>query len=392
MHPKTPDPSAMMIALIGMASLATAMGVGRFAFTPLMPLMQAHGTLSFSQGAWLAGANYFGYLVGALVCIARRPEPQRGVCAALVAVAVFTLAMGVTARFDLWLALRFAAGVASACALVSVSAWALPALSQCGRAGLSGCVFGGVGIGIALVGSAGLAAGVARTEPATVWLMLGTASAVVALAAWSLMGRPAIHGPPVVSSRVRFGSGEFRLILCYGIFGFGYIIPATFLPAMAREWVDDPAVFGLAWPVFGAMAAISTVLGAATLRHSSPHRIWISALLLMTVGVLAPVLMRNLGSLLLAAVCVGGTFMVITMAGMLEARRFKQANRLAAAMTASFATGQLLGPVAVGLSASLGVPSIAGPSLLAAAGLLVSAWLLTSQGKGNSDLGTSAIG
>jgi len=84
---------------------------------------------------------------------------------------------------------------------------------------------------------------------------------------------------------------------------------------MAREWVDDPAVFGLAWPVFGAMAAISTVLGAATLRHSSPHRIWISALLLMTVGVLAPVLMRNLGSLLLAAVCVGGTFMVITMAG-----------------------------------------------------------------------------
>jgi hypothetical protein len=97
----------------------------------------------------------------------------------------------------------------------------------------------------------------------------------------------------------------------------------------------------------------------------------------MTVGVLAPALVRNVGSVLLGAVCVGGTFMVITMAGMLEARRHAaSAGKLMAAMTAAFATGQLLAPLVVGLTASQGLVSIAGPSLLAAAGLLASAGML----------------
>ena len=49
------------------------MGVGRFAFTPLLPLMQAHDGLSLGQGAWLAGANYLGYAVGALACSVAPP-------------------------------------------------------------------------------------------------------------------------------------------------------------------------------------------------------------------------------------------------------------------------------------------------------------------------------
>lgn len=377
MELKTDGLGAPMITLLGLGALASAMGVGRFAFTPLMPLMQAHGTLSFGQGAWLAGANYCGYLVGALACIVRPPEPQRAARAAMVAVAVLTLAMGMTARVDLWLMLRFVAGVASAYVLVSVSAWALPALGRLGHPGWSGWVFAGVGIGITAVGAAGLAAGMARIEPATLWVILGAASAVVSALSWSPMGRPTTCVSAYSPSLERFRAGEWRLIVCYGLFGFGYIIPATFLPAMARDLVDDPGVFGWAWPVFGAVAAISTVLAARALRHLSPRRIWISALLIMTVGVLAPVFVRNVGSVLLGAVCVGGTFMVITMAGMLEARRYAaSAGKLVAAMTAAFATGQLLAPLVVGLTASQGLVSIAGPSLLAAVGLLVSAGML----------------
>jgi predicted MFS family arabinose efflux permease len=377
MHLKTDNLGAPTIALLAMAALASAMGVGRFAFTPLMPLMQVHGTLSFEQGAWLAGANYCGYLVGALACIARPPEPQRAARAAMVAVAVLTLAMGMTARVELWLVLRFAAGVASAYVLVSVSAWALPALGRLGHSDWAGWVFAGVGIGIAAVGAVGLAAGMARIEPAPLWVVLGAASAVVSALSWSPMRRRGIRVSAVAQSHVRFRASEWRLILCYGIFGFGYIIPATFLPAMAREMVDDPAVFGWAWPVFGAVAAVSTILASRTLRYWSPRRLWIPALLIMTVGVLAPVFVRNVGSLLLAAVCVGGTFVVITMVGMLEARRYAgQAGKLMAAMTAAFATGQLLGPLAVGMLASQGIQSLTGPSLLAASGLLVSAWML----------------
>ena len=380
MQSKTDAVGAPMIAVLGLASLASAMGVGRFAFTPLMPLMQADGALSFGQGAWLASANYCGYLVGALACIVRPPEPQRAARVAMVAVALLTLAMGMTARVELWFVLRFAAGVASAYVLVSVSAWALPALTRLGHPGWSGWVFAGVGVGITAVGAVGLAAGMARIKPATLWAILGGVSAVVSALSWSPMGRPTTLVSAVAPSLKRFRAGEWRLIVCYGIFGFGYIIPATFLPAMARELVDDPGVFGWAWPVFGAVAAMSTVLAARALRRWSSRQIWISALLTMTVGVLAPVLVRNIGSVLLGAVCVGGTFMVITLAGMLEARRHAApAGKLMAAMTAAFATGQLLGPLVVGLTASHGLESIAGPSWLAAAGLLISAGMLRQE-------------
>lgn len=56
------------IVLAGMLSLATAMGIGRFAFTPLLPMMLHDGVVSLAGASWLASANYIGYLVGALFC------------------------------------------------------------------------------------------------------------------------------------------------------------------------------------------------------------------------------------------------------------------------------------------------------------------------------------
>ena len=47
------------------------MGIGRFAFTPLLPLMVRDGALPQNAGAWLAASNYLGYLVGALMAAAR---------------------------------------------------------------------------------------------------------------------------------------------------------------------------------------------------------------------------------------------------------------------------------------------------------------------------------
>jgi MFS family permease len=370
--------SALNIVLVGLAALASAMGVGRFAFTPLFPLMQAHDGLSLGQGAWLASANYLGYWVGALACSVAPPMPRTGARFGLVAVAICTLAMGVTGSGDAWLALRFGAGVASACVLVGVSAWALPALAERGRSAWSGWVFAGVGVGIGAAGLAGLVAGVAGYEPGRVWLLLGAISAVVAAGTWG----PLQASAPIPASGARLvappGAPEWRLIVCYAGFGFGYIIPATFLPAMAREVIGDPAVFGWIWPAFGATAAASTVIGAMYFQHAAPRRLWAASLLVMAIGVLAPALFPGVWTLLAAAVCVGGTFMVTTMAGMQEARRLAGAGapRLMAALTAAFALGQLTGPIVVGLAASRGSHGLAAPSMLAAACLLTSAWAL----------------
>ena len=54
------------VAFAGLAALAVAMGIGRFAFTPLLPMMQDDAGVSLAQGGYLASANYLGYLAGAL--------------------------------------------------------------------------------------------------------------------------------------------------------------------------------------------------------------------------------------------------------------------------------------------------------------------------------------
>jgi predicted MFS family arabinose efflux permease len=98
----------------------------------------------------------------------------------------------------------------------------------------------------------------------------------------------------------------------------------------------------------------------------------------MAVGLLAPAVRMSLPTLIVSAVCVGGTFMVLTMAGLQEARRVAghSAPRLMAAMTAAFALGQLIGPFTVNLVGSSGRGSVALPYAIAAAVLLVGAFAL----------------
>lgn len=370
--------SAGRAAWIGLAGLAAAMGIGRFAFTPMLPLMQAHGLLDLDQGAWLAGANYLGYLVGALACTLLAPAPLRLARGGLAAVAVSTLAMAVTTGVPWWLALRFAAGVASACVLVGVSAWALATLAAAGRAQQAGLVFAGVGCGIALAGGIGLAAGVTGLAPAPGWALLGAASAVVAAAVWLALPAGGGQATRAAGPRPAFGAADWRLVLCYGGFGFGYIVPATYLPALARERLGDPALFGWVWPVFGLAAAASTLIASRLFRAAPARRLWAAAQAVMALAVLAVVWRPTLAGLLACAVGVGGTFMVMTMAGLQEARRSAGAHapRLMAAMTAAFAAGQLIGPFTIGLFDAAPDAAMRGPHLLAAALLLAGALAL----------------
>jgi hypothetical protein len=342
-------------ALAGLAALAAAMGIGRFAFTPLLPLMQESEGLSLAQGGWLASANYLGYFTGALLATRVRP----GLVFSLVAIAVTTLAMGLVHGMAAWLALRFAAGVASAWVLVQVSAWALPRLN----ARLAGVVFAGVGTGMALAGAACLALMQLGASAAQAWIALGIVAAAIALALSLVSTQDAAQ--PVKAPAFAWSSEARRLVLCYGAFGFGYIIPATYVPAMARAVLPDPALFGWAWPIFGAAAAASTLFAPRAFGH---RRLWAASALVMAAGVAAPIAVPGAAGVLLSALLVGATFMVITMAGMQEARAVAHAAAapLMAAMTAAFAAGQIAGPLVVsalahmkgGVAAALAAASV----------------------------------
>lgn len=148
------------VALAGMAALATAMGIGRFAFTPLLPMMLHDGVVTLAGGSWLATANYIGYLAGALLCmplpwLARRwrAVPGAAVLArlGLAATVLLTLCMALPLPAA-WPALRLAAGVASALVFVNISGWCMVRLVALGRPAMGGLIFCGPGLGIVLSG------------------------------------------------------------------------------------------------------------------------------------------------------------------------------------------------------------------------------------------------
>jgi predicted MFS family arabinose efflux permease len=358
------------------------MGIGRFAFTPILPMMQQDAGVSIAAGAWLAAANYVGYLVGALsVMFVPIPAPT-AIRAGLVTIGVTTLAMGLHDAFAGWLVLRALAGVASAWVLICTSAWCLERLQPLRRPMLESTVFAGVGAGIALAGAACLAFMRLGTTSARAWIVFGIGSLIVTVIIWPVFGHAdrAIAGAPRrPRPRLAWDAEWLGLTLCYGAFGFGYIIPATFLPVMARQAIRDPAVFGLSWPLFGVAAMLSTLLAGRIRRRLSNRRLWITSHLVMALGVALPVLRPGIAATLLAALGVGGTFMVVTMVGMQEAREVggPAATGLMAAMTSAFALGQIVGPLGAGyLHGADGNFSAA--LLVACAALVISAALLAS--------------
>jgi hypothetical protein len=340
----------LAVALAGLLSLAVAMGIGRFAFTPMLPLMIQAGQIDVAQGGWVAAANYAGYLLGALTAARLRWSAVRLAATALALTAILTAAMALDLSVWLWAALRLVAGVCSAWAFVATSIWCLAALSQSGRLNWSGAMFAGVGFGIAAAGAYCLVGAAAGLSAPVLWLQLAALAALllmpVALVLRRLGLAPSAAGART-SGATPLPTGTRGLVWCYGLMGFGYILPATFLPVLARSIVDDPRQFGLAWPAFGLTAALSTFVAAWLLRRLTRLRLWSASHWIMGAGVLLPSLWVNGWTIALSALMVGGTFMIATLAGVQEMRLRAAGDptSLLARGTTAFALGQIAGPI-----------------------------------------------
>jgi MFS family permease len=343
------------IAVAGLVATAIAVGIGRFAFTPILPMMQHDAGVSLAAGGWLASANYVGYLLGALIPLAIRMPAAGSIRAGLLIIGVATLAMGLSEDFAVWIVLRALAGVACAWVLIFAFAWCLERLAPLRRPVLGALVFAGVGAGIAAVGALCIVLMRAQASSAQAWVFFGTLSLAFSAAIWPIFGAVG-HGASGAVDRSLAGASAWsiewnRLIFCFGVCGFGYIIPATFLPVMARQAVHDPLIFGLSWPIFGVAVLVSTLMAAFLSTAVGGARLWMASQLVMAIGVVLPVFWPGIVGIVFAALSAGGTFMVITMLAMQEARRVAAPHpeRLMAAMTSAFALGQIAGPISVSL-------------------------------------------
>jgi MFS family permease len=355
------------VALCGLLALAVAMGIGRFAFTPLLPMMLADQVIALPAASWLATANYLGYLVGALLCMVQPWLWRRSawltkagggtlVRLGLLATVVLTLGMALPAP-AIWGLLRFLAGVASAVVFVYTSGWCLSRLALLGRPALGGIIYAGPGLGITISGlavSSMIAWGWSAAEG---WLVFGALAALLSLLIWAhfspVAGAAGNARVPVSPAPPQPGLSLSKLVfaLAYGLSGFGYIISATFLPVIARGVLPGSVWLDLFWPIFGLGVASGALLATQVALRFDFRNLLASCYLLQALGIAISLLSPTLTGFALGSLLLGLPFTAITLFAMQEARRLYP---LAPAsfmglLTAAYGLGQIAGPLLVTL-------------------------------------------
>ena len=368
----------LRLAVGGLIALAAAMGVGRFVYTPILPVMVASLGLSKSTAGLIASSNYAGYLIGAL--LAATPiikGSRRGWFLGGLAVSAATTGlMAVSDSLALFLVLRFVGGVASAFVLVYSSALVLDRLARAGRAGLASVHFAGVGLGIA--GSAALMA--VMVAGGAGWQALWWASAAVTVVAvlavaFLIPERKTAPSTPVKRDGGR-NPGLAILIAAYGLYGFGYVITATFLVAIVRDAPDIAPLEPAIWMVVGLAAAPSVAVWSAVARRIGDLAAFATACLVEALAVIVSVTILTPPAILLSAILFGGTFIGIVALGISAGRRLSSGDgeRMLALMTASFGLGQIVGPAFAGAlfdaTGSFLIPSAAASAALVVAGAM----------------------
>jgi hypothetical protein len=317
--------------LASAAALAAGMGVGRFVFTPILPLMG----LSPHLGAALATANYVGYLLGAAAGIAlpALTRSRMALRASLITLVGTLALMPVFPYAGAWLTLRLIAGAASAVVFVIAAQALLADL----RAHLIGWAFGGIGLGIALSGVLVLALRTSGTWQQA-WLAAAALAAVFAALSWTLSPGSPISAPDGARSR-----WFVALLVSYTLEGVGYIIAGTFLVAAIDQ--RAPGALGAgAWVLVG-VAALPSAAGWAYLgRRWSRPTLLLLVLVAQAIGIALPVFSGSVLAALLSAVLFGGTFLgAVTLA--LAVGTHLRVARSAAVLTTGYAIGQIAGPL-----------------------------------------------
>lgn len=359
------------------AALAAAMGVGRFVYTPILPLMTAQAGLGAHSAGHLATANYLGYLGGAVATTLSPRLARSGLACrvSLLAIVASMAAMPLTVNVIAWLSLRTVAGFTSAVVFVIAVNTLLERLPE-----KVGWGFGGVGAGIALSAVLVLALPTAAGWR-TAWWSAAALASVLAAAGWSVHPRRETAPTGVAPTRThRAGTARFVLLFTgYTLEGIGYIIAGTFLVAAVTQ--HSPGALGnSAWLVVGLAvipsAALWVRLGA---RFGQPAMLT-AALALQAVGI-ALACQGGSAASLAGALLFGGTFIGVSTLAMAEGRLLGIRGAVAL-LTVGYSVGQIVGPLVVAplLDGGYRPALIVSASIVLLAGLATGAvWVITRQ-------------
>ncbi|MED3891893.1 YbfB/YjiJ family MFS transporter [Peribacillus frigoritolerans] len=343
----------------GIFSLIIAMGIGRFAYTPILPLMQKDLSLSNTTAGYIASSNYAGYLLGAILAGAIPFKKYRTnlLRVSLIISTLTTALMGLTYSNLLWNVLRFLSGFASAFVLVLASGIVLDKLAAIRKSSWSGLFYGGVGLGIFLSSLMIPSLNHLFRWEGT-WIGLAVVSGILAIFVWIWLDET----PNVVKKKnkqdmiVKVPPTKWLiwLIIAYGLEGLGYIVTGTFIVSIAEKTSYFHNGATLVWMMVGLAAIPSCLIWSLLAKKWGYIKSLVLAMALQSLGIAMPVFWMSKTSFVISALLFGATFMGITTLATTVGREMNpsDSSRTIGILSAIYALGQLIGPTLAGVLSS----------------------------------------
>ncbi|MCG7909387.1 MAG: YbfB/YjiJ family MFS transporter [Candidatus Thiodiazotropha taylori] len=356
MNPKT---ERLKILVAGILSLILTLGIARFAYTPLLPIMQQQAGLGISEAGWLASINYIGYLSGAIIAalISDLMLKDRLYRIGLIVAVVTTIGMGMTENFWIWSMLRFFAGLSSAAGLLLGSGLILNWLIRHDHRSELGIHFSGLGAGIAIC-AALVEVMKSHLDWSQQWLLLSLLGLILIFPAWRWLPRPETQSVTQSGQSMTDNPPSslfLRLFMVvYFCAGVGYVVSATFIVAIVDRLPGLDGQGAWTFLLLGLAATPACILWDLIARKTGYLNALIIASILQIIGILLPVvkadlILAMLGALLFGATFIGIVSLVLTMAGRYYPTR---PAKMMGKMTVAYGIAQILAPAVTGAVAA----------------------------------------
>lgn len=345
----------LKVLFAGILGLLLFLGVARFSYTPLLPLMRAQAGLGAETSGWLAAANYAGYLGGVILAgrISDLVLKDRLYRIGMVLAVLSTVMMGLGESPWLWGLSRFIAGLSTAAGMVLGSGLVINWLMRHHFRPELGIHFSGIGLGIAFCSLVVLGVGDLFDWRAQ-WFIFSACGALVAIPAWRWLPRPEAQSASGAPAHMedRPPSDLFRRIMMGAYFcaGVGYVVSATFIVAIVNAMPGMAGSGTWVFLVMGLAAAPACINWDLIARYTGQLNALVLASGLQIVGILLPAMGFGLWGALAGAALFGGTFSGVVSMVMAMAGRFYPTRpaKMMSKMTAAYGVAQIIAPAITG--------------------------------------------
>lgn len=345
----------LRVLCAGILGLLLFLGVARFAYTPLLPLMREQAGLGVVAGGWLAAINYAGYLLGVVLAgmIANLQLKDRLYRLGMILAILSTVMMGLSQNEWIWAISRFIAGLSTAAGMMLGSGLVMNWLLRHRHRSELGIHFSGIGLGIALC-SAVVIVTADWFDWRDQWFLFSLLGIVLAIPAWRWLPRPEAAPPPASDTHMQDcpPSTAFRRLLMafYFCAGFGYVVSATFIVAVVNDLPQTNGMGTWVFLVLGLAGAPACILWDLVARRTGQVNALILASLLQIFGILLPVIGNGLPAALAGAILFGGTSTGIVSLVMSMAGRYYPTRpaKMMSKMTVAYGVAQIAAPAITG--------------------------------------------